>query len=210
MFLVSCICFNKCLYSYYMAGYLLDRPRTHNIYRLCHSPEANKLSNIPDMIVLCFNADELHYALLSISYPKFHTALQLSYGGTNAWRWVPPWVPLWLPYSYLAAVWICCCQPSMGLILVLVSSLDWAPSTTLIPNMLFNQTLFVTPQNMTHGISCFEFPWLPLDCFQCILIDVWPQNGFTFEEPNSLFYVLQWVQHSGFPHPKKTVTPAGD
>ena len=30
MFLVSCIFFNKCLYfSYYMAGYLLDRPRVY-------------------------------------------------------------------------------------------------------------------------------------------------------------------------------------
>lgn len=45
---------------------------THSICRLCPSPEANKLGSRQDMVGLCLNAVELHYALPSVSYPKLH------------------------------------------------------------------------------------------------------------------------------------------
>ena len=42
MFLVSCILFNKCLYfSYYIAGYLLDRPRMYHIFFIHSSVEGH-------------------------------------------------------------------------------------------------------------------------------------------------------------------------
>ena len=43
IFLVSCIFFSKCLYfSYYIAGYLLDRPRIYYMYHIFFIPLFNR------------------------------------------------------------------------------------------------------------------------------------------------------------------------
>ena len=87
MFLVSCIFFSKCLYfSYYMAGYLLDRPCTlpfslipENEIPLPIFSQSSTLSRpstltIPDSFGILFHQCFLSLVSSSVNVSIFHSA----------------------------------------------------------------------------------------------------------------------------------------
>ena len=118
MYNVSCIFFNKCLYlSYYMAGYLLDRPYIYITCCITQYITALPLCSVSTVILLTFHPTYFFIAFLFSVFSYFI----LSFSNLGSWIFYLHLFPCW---SYHSELLTCYPKPAFPIVFIISENFD--------------------------------------------------------------------------------------